>query len=353
MNRRSSIFWIPCALAVTIAAGAAGAGCSDVGDSSAVPGGGEPAGADMAGGPSSNATVGEASDASADALGDAAGDHVSGEAAASDSSLADTGVREAAVAESSVPDASIHDAAGLDAGALDAAQDAGAGESGAPDTGAPEAASPQDGGADAGPDAAQAGDGGADSGLDAGASLHPCVVAGDTSCVQCQYNDLPPKGDMTCTPTEAAIVQHDIATGRSTRAGPSDPSSCYECLVNVGSCIDDTRFGDRGHECEDPLVTGTAAQCQATLACIFQEECAAAAVSICYCGTAGLLTTCQGNPAAGPIDGACAATIAAGLGFPVSDGTDNTAQLTSATAASGKADQIFQCALTNGCAACQ
>jgi hypothetical protein len=349
VNRTPSTSWI---LAALVLVAAAGAGCTDVGDSSAIPGGGEGAGADATGGSSSDGTLVEAPDSSADALGEAAGDQVPGDAAASDSSSADTGVAQevgaaVVVVDSSFPDASVPDAAVQDAG-----HDAGAGESGGPDTGAPDSGSPSGGGADAGSDGAT-GDGGADSRPDAGTGLHPCVVAGDTSCVQCQYNALPPKADKTCTPTEAAIVQHDIATGRSSLAGPSDPGSCYVCLVNVGSCIDDTQFGDRDHECDDSLVTGTPAQCEATLACILQARCASAAVSICYCGTAGLLTTCQGNPAAGPIDGACAATIAAGLGFPVSDGTDNTAQLTSATAASGKADQIFQCALTNGCAACQ
>jgi hypothetical protein len=348
MNRTSSTLWILVAVTAVVAAGA---GCSDVGDSSAIPGGGGGAGVDATGGSSSDATLVEAPDSSADAVGEAAGDQISGEAAASDSSSADTGVGEAAVADSSVRDATIRDAAGLEAGALDAAQDAGARESGAPDTGAPDGGSPSGGGADAGPEGA-INDGGADSSLDAGASLHPCVVVGDTSCVQCQYNSAAPNANQTCTPTEAAIVANDIMRGHSTVPGPSGANSCYTCLAFNG-CLDDTQFNDTNHECEDALLVGTAAQCEATLGCILTADCSSASISICYCGTAELLTACQGNPAAGPINGACASTIAAGLGFPVTDGTDDTAQLTSTTFASGKADQIFQCALTNDCGACQ
>jgi hypothetical protein len=194
-----------------------------------------------------------------------------------------------------------------------------------------------------------------DSGVEAEAgpvALHPCTVAGDTTCVQCQFNTTAPKADRTCTPTESAIVANDITRGHSTVPGASGANSCYTCLAFNG-CLDDTQFNDTTHECEDSLATGTAAQCEATLGCILGSDCASSSISVCYCGTAGLLTTCQGNPAAGPINGACASTIAAGLGFPVTDGTDDTAQLTSTTFASGKADQIFQCALTNDCGACQ
>jgi hypothetical protein len=61
---------------------------------------------------------------------------------------------------------------------------------------------------------------------------------------------------------------------------------------------------------------------------------------------------CQGDPAPGPIDGACAAQIAAGLGYPPSDGTDITKHLTDTTKPAGIADQILQCALSNSCTAC-
>ena len=141
--------------------------------------------------------------------------------------------------------------------------------------------------------------------------------------------------------------------GLVTVPGPDTAGSCYTCLFN-GSCINDTHFGDINHECGDTLATGTADQCTAVVSCIFGSKCAASALSTCYCGTADLGTTCQGNPAAGPINGACAAQIAAGTGFPVTDGTDNTSNLTNTTTAGGMGDQIFQCSLSNGCTAqCQ
>ncbi len=128
-------------------------------------------------------------------------------------------------------------------------------------------------------------------------------------------------------------------------------SGCYSCLLN-GGCLDDTLFGDHGFECEDPLTTGTSAECQSVIACVLDSSCASSAVSGCYCGTASVSGACQGNPAPGPINGACATPIATGLGFAVSDGTDNTKNLTDTTRAAGRADQIFQCAQSNGCTAC-
>jgi len=186
--------------------------------------------------------------------------------------------------------------------------------------------------------------------------LHPCTVAGDTTCVQCVGNNgkhaagsLPI--NKTCTPTEAAIVQHDISKGTATVPGPDPTGSCYDCLWNKG-CLDDTNFPDTGHECEDPLTSaGTAAQCEAVISCIFGSSCASSAVSVCYCGTSDLLTTCQGNPSSA-VNGACDAQIAAGNGFPTQDGTDNTSDLVDTTRAGGMADQIFQCAITNSCSAC-
>ena len=187
----------------------------------------------------------------------------------------------------------------------------------------------------------------ADTGTVEAGPLVPCTTSGQTNCVQCNGN-----ASNLCSPTEAAIVQHDITTGAATAPGAAPGSSCYACLFN-GSCINDTVFGDTGHECEDPLTTfGTATECEATLACIFSTSCAATSVAACYCGTAGPTTTCQGNPATGPINGACDTTIAAGLGFAVMDGTDNTAKLENVAYASGRADQIFQCAIANDCTNC-
>ncbi len=178
------------------------------------------------------------------------------------------------------------------------------------------------------------------------ALLAPCTTAGQTGCVQCNGNS-----NNLCSPTEAAFVAHDIAKGKATVAGPDPSGSCYAGLLG-GGCIDDTQFSDTGHECEDAITTGTTAQCESVISCVLGSSCASSAVSGCYCGTAGVSTACQGNPAPGPINGACDAQIAAGLGFALTDGTDNTKNLTDTTRAAGRAAQIFQCAQSNGCAAC-
>lgn len=224
--------------------------------------------------------------------------------------------------------------------------------------------SPEDTEPDSHPDAPEdtGPDSPADTGKDGTPGLVPCITAGQTDCVQCQGN-----ATTLCSPTEAQFVQHDIDTGVATAAGP-DPEnddmpplgSCYACLL-AGGCIDDTTFGDTDHECEDvsPPFAGstTVAECETVLTCILGSgngtaSCASAAVSGCYCGTAPVSGTCQGNPAPGPINGACAMEIAMGLAFPVSDGTDITKNFDDTTKAAGRADQIFQCAQSNGCAAC-
>jgi hypothetical protein len=41
-----------------------------------------------------------------------------------------------------------------------------------------------------------------------------------------------------------------------------------------------------------------------------------------------------------------------GLGFPVSDGTDNTKSMADTAKPGGMALQIFQCALSNACTTC-
>jgi hypothetical protein len=142
-----------------------------------------------------------------------------------------------------------------------------------------------------------------------------------------------------CTPTEELLMQHD-PTG-----------ACYSCMVNTG-CLDDTVYGDTNHECGDLAGTTQQSACLAVASCILGSKCAASAVSTCYCGTAGLATTCQGNPAPGPINGACASQIATGEGFPVNDGTDITKNYTNTSLPSGMAAQLFQCALANACYGC-
>jgi hypothetical protein len=167
---------------------------------------------------------------------------------------------------------------------------------------------------------------------EAGVDAAPDVSEGGVSpCAQ--FNN-----GQGCTQTEQLFVNHDPT------------NNCYTCLIN-GGCLDDLVFGDSNHECED-LPSGQQAACFATLQCILGSGCASPAVSNCYCGTAPVAGTCQGNPAPGPIDGVCATQIAGGLGFPVSDGTDVTKHLTDTILPSGIADQIFQCAASNSCASC-
>jgi hypothetical protein len=171
-------------------------------------------------------------------------------------------------------------------------------------------------------------EGNPEAGVDATADVSE---AGVSPCAQ--FN-----GGAGCSQTEQLFVNHD-PTG-----------TCYSCLVN-GGCLDDKIFGDANHECED-LAAGSQSACFATLQCILGSGCAQNGVSICYCGTAPVSGNCQGNPAPGPIDGVCASQIAAGLGFPVSDGTDNTKHLTDFTLPGGMATQLFQCAQSNACTSC-
>jgi hypothetical protein len=213
------------------------------------------------------------------------------------------------------------------------------------DAGAPDAAT------DAATDAAA--DGGGDAGPCTSTPPPPCTAPGQTCCVPCAGS-----ANGVCTQTEAMIVTRDVAKGLVTS---NVDNGCYACLYN-GGCIDDVTLGDVGHECGDLPNTafdagahaGTSEQtlCLNTVSCILSTSCATQATSACYCGTAGVATACQGNPAPGPINGFCVPQIADGLGYPPSDGTDITKHLTDTTRPAGMADQIFQCALSNTCTAC-
>jgi hypothetical protein len=181
--------------------------------------------------------------------------------------------------------------------------------------------------------------------------LLPCTTAGQTNCVQCQGN----AASGVCTPTEAALVQHDINLGIATVAGPDPAAGCYSCL-NSKLALDDNK-GDTGNECEDPLTTGTAAQCEAVISCVLAtgsgmaaSSCAGAVVNNCYCGPAAPGSTCQ--TAGSGVNGLCDTQIAAGLGFPVSDNADILKNFTDQSRAGGIATSIFQAALTNHCNAC-
>jgi hypothetical protein len=182
-------------------------------------------------------------------------------------------------------------------------------------------------------------------------AIPPCTQAGQTGCVECQGN-----GNDLCTATEGLFVSHDVAKGKATAAGPDPANGCYTCLLHAG-CIDDTAAGDTGHECDDFAGatfggTSSATLCENTIACILGTGCASGgSLGTCYCGTAPA-SACQGNPATGPINGACASQIAAGLGQPLNDATDVFQDWTDTTRPAGRALEIFECALTNNCTAC-
>jgi hypothetical protein len=184
-----------------------------------------------------------------------------------------------------------------------------------------------------------------------GGDIPPCTAAGQTGCVQCQGN-----ANGICTATEAAFVAYDVAKGVATQAGPDPTAGCYTCLLN-GSCLDDTVFGDANRECDDfgaATFAGSlsATLCQNVVSCVLSTDCDRVDARVCYCGTSPINTTCQGDPAPGPINGACATQIATGLGWPLTDGTDIYKSSTDDTKPTGRAFDIFQCAHANGCAAC-
>jgi hypothetical protein len=168
-------------------------------------------------------------------------------------------------------------------------------------------------------------------------------------CVPCAGN-----ATGLCTPTEALFVQFDIDHGLAAPDGGDPTSACYGCLWNSG-CLDDTVYSDMGHECGD--LTGTldggsdTTLCLATASCILQTSCVnSAGVSTCYCGTAFQGSACA--TAGSAVDGTCLNQEVNGLGFPASDNTDILTNFTAASLPSGMANEIFQCAQSNGCTAC-
>jgi hypothetical protein len=339
MNAKS-IWRVAFLLTLAIAA-APSSGCSDAGDSSAVPGpeGGPDSTLDSGVGPGDDtSTPGDDTSSGDDTSvpGNDTGTENDSGVDAADSTVEDTGTG----MDSTVP---ADTGTGHDTGTeMDSSVDTGSGMDSM-------AEAAQDSEADSAADTGMGKDA-----SEGGGSLVPCTTAGQTNCVQCNG-----WSDGVCTPTEAIVVQFDIDHGHVTAPGPEpfNPQSgftmnpCYTCLLNQ-ACLDDTVFADMGWECGDPLTTGTTAECLTTLNCLMTTKCAAEAVSTCFCGTAPVAGTCQGNPAAGPINGACASQIAAGIGFAETDGTDITKNLTDLTRASGKADRILQCAQSNKCMYC-
>jgi hypothetical protein len=335
-------------------------GCTDVGDSSAVPAGdagvllAEDAGGVVVVVESDGGATADDAAAAASAQDAAIGDAVDG--AASDATLPTSGDDASADGAASddgsveVVDATIDGGGAVDAGVDSTLNDAGAADATVPDSGLDAGA--HDAAVDSGHDAGSSG--GADAAADAPSGLVACTSAGQVGCVQCQLNDgaggsLPNK-TMLCTPTEAALVAHDVAAGLATAAGPDPDGSCYQCAALSG-CLDDSEFNDQGHECEDLSGSGPS-ECAATLACVLGSACGATTVSTCYCGTAPVSGSCAAVGGSNAANGACKTVEAAGLGFSADDGLDVLKSFTSTTLPSGVANNIFQCAASNGCTAC-
>jgi len=185
--------------------------------------------------------------------------------------------------------------------------------------------------------------------------LLPCSAPGSTygsgsgtnNCIKCQGNT-----SGLCTQTEALFVQRDISAAVATTPGNDPAAGCYSCLLGK-SCLDDNTFSDTNHECGDlggsGITTGTTAQCISTVSCILGNNCAAAAVNICYCGSAPSSSTCNAVGSGNAANGSCDSQIATGTGFAQNDGHDILVNLENPAYAAGMADNIFQCALSNSC----
>jgi hypothetical protein len=277
--------------------------------------------------------------------------------AASEAGSGPEGGVEASTTEAGV-DATMMEEGGVDASTMEEAGVDASAEGGADGAGDVGADGPAETGAEAGEDAAaEAGeDAAADAALEAaqegGSSLVPCTTVGQTGCVECQHNQA---GNGVCTPTEAALVQHDIDIHVATAPGPDPAAGCYACL-NSKLALDDD-MGDTGIECEDPITTGTAAECEAVLSCILHSgngtagsSCAGSVVNNCYCGPAAPGSACQ--TAGSGVNGVCASQIATGLGFPVSDNADILKNFNDQSRAAGIVTLIFQAAVTNHCPNC-
>ena len=346
--------WLGVAMTAALARG-----CTDVGDSSAVPGADaaaasqDDAGVGLADGAGETSEGGppESTDAPVVQQETGAVDARVPEVDAGQTTDPDAALEAASVEDTSVPDSTSPDAGGRDATVADGgAGDAGVGDAGAADAGAGDVVADTDvdsAASDTGPDGAEV--------ADAGGALGPCTLAGQVGCVQCQYNNgaggTLPNTTQLCTPTEAALVQHDIATGSATAPGPDPSGSCYACAASSG-CLDDSAFNDKGNECEDLAGAGSASACEATLHCVLGSSCGTTAISACFCGTAPVSGSCAASGPSNAANGACMTLEAAGLGFASSDGLDVLKNFTSTTLPSGVANNIFQCAASNSCDAC-
>jgi hypothetical protein len=196
------------------------------------------------------------------------------------------------------------------------------------------------------------------------ATLAPCTTAAMVSaggCVTCNGN-----ASGVCSATEAEIVSLDIKNGKICAAGaPStvNSSSCYACLWN-NDCIDNTVNGDAMKECEDfgaatvpPGGAGAGASaastCANTFACILNgpgDAClynTADGPSFCYCGAAGGPAASCSAAMNTAVNGPCEHLEALGFAFPEFDSKDILSNYNAVAMASGRANQILNCALSN------
>jgi hypothetical protein len=128
--------------------------------------------------------------------------------------------------------------------------------------------------------------------------------------------------------------------------------------VNAG-CLDDSVFGDTGHECGDlagnavsGAKAGTAKSdlCLAAIDCVLNPAnlCAASDVNVCYCGSLGAGNACA--TAATGADGACFEEEVDGLEHAATDSPSAVLpDYTDLTRGAGLANQLFVCAKSNGC----
>ncbi len=373
----------------------AAAGCTDVGDSSATPG--------LDAGGLSDATV--LVDGAEDSAAQTDGASGSMDATGVSPGSADAGDMGPEPDDTGTPPATMESGAsggGVDSGP-DATPDSGAdaADEGAPDTGAPDGTggattcppasgdpsltqicgtAPSQYCANVSSDANNCGVGAAgcghvcpagDAGSVASCNAGVCgtMAAPPTVCttapctasqVTCSNNAASTDGH--CTQTEADFVQIDITAGADVAGDATqNADSCYSCLVNA-ECLDNgTHFS--GRECEDfgagtyanaSATVNAAATCDAVVSCVISSHCGATDNSFCYCGAGGgpssqCVTTAGGSAANGP----CITQEVAGLPDVKTDTSDNVGTFYGTKAdPSGRANDIFACALSAGCTTC-
>ncbi len=417
MKRNSAWGWA----GMLMVLGGALLACSDVGDSSAVPGAGDDATADGSPGAGSDANQSGGDSAPGEAgsadEGGSQGDSTAAETGSGDSSRADSTVVDTGTLDSGTPGPGAQDAGGVvspvpdtggggisppaeGGGTVPATVDAGTSDGGAVDASIPEAGPNDAGGADStldgsmfdasiqeggapdagGPDSGGGEAGIADAGSDTGSvqgqdsgggptpcTTAPCAASGPNS-VHCEASP-----QHVCTPTEALIVNYDIANNAQ-GPGVNLPASCYTCMI-ANACLDGSGNGTppagngsgtdvSNSECGDPNGAGAnapfdnpnvsrtnVAQCFDALTCALTSNGSASncthsqlppSVSNCYCG-ANIGSLCLASPASAV--GVCATSIAADIGS--TDPTTVLEHFTDTTYSPGAVGlAILNCALT-------